>query len=243
MSRIKQVGTKDKATVEVVEKVRALLNANAELVKQRAWPELAKLANQAEIKSSRGKEWETEGPQKGTTFYIFCKRQHLLPDTSSAKAEQGRAISTAIEGDAAEINRPAAKTSDTSDVSKTKRARPDTSREKPMPKAWHQQIVVLVKSEVERLMKVPTLQTLPTIPLPPERARTKGAKGRPVGQGERVKVGITLDKNLFDRFEQERKRTGLSASGYADVVLWNFFGKPRLSFEETEDRQPEHEEN
>jgi hypothetical protein len=112
-----------------------------------------------------------------------------------------------------------------------------------MPKAWHQQIVVLVKSEVERLMKVPTLQTLPTIPLPPERARTKGAKGRPVGQGERVKVGITLDKNLFDRFEQERKRTGLSASGYADVVLWNFFGKPRLSFEETEDRQPEHEEN
>jgi hypothetical protein len=104
--------------------------------------------------------------------------------------------------------------------------------EEPLPETWVTQIRELIQNEVRQVLAIPSLPTLPQIRIPPERVKTKGIWGRPVGQGERVKVGITLDKNLFERFEAERKRLGLSASGYADVVLWNFFGQPPMSYEE-----------
>ncbi|GEM_PF-3289597 len=234
-----------KTDPEVLEKVReeyrAFLEEHPNLTKQRNWAELARKAYEKELKTSTGVEWT--GKLLETRFYVFLKRLGLITGRDDTKQEtpgipeppdaQATAIISDV-SDVTETTSASAETSAESDASETTGA-PQGDTEKPenepLPEAWEPRILEIVRAEVKRLMEFPTLQTLPTIPLPPERVKSKGTKGRPVGQGERVKVGITLDKNLFERFEAERKRLGLSASGFADVVFWNFFGQPPMSYE------------
>ena len=43
--------------------------------------------------------------------------------------------------------------------------------------------------------------------------------------------GGAVDRVLFDKFEQERKARGLTASKMLETILWHYFGEPDLSFE------------
>jgi hypothetical protein len=46
-----------------------------------------------------------------------------------------------------------------------------------------------------------------------------------------VKLAGTCDSELVRLFHEERRKLRLSASQMLDYVLWNFFDKPRLSFQ------------
>jgi len=50
-------------------------------------------------------------------------------------------------------------------------------------------------------------------------------------KGERETLpGCRIDKELFDLFEEDRKKAG-SASLVMQKILWTYYGRPKLSFE------------
>ena len=59
------------------------------------------------------------------------------------------------------------------------------------------------------------------------------------------KLAGTCDCRLVERFHDERRKLRLSVSQMLDYVLWNFFGKPRLSFQSkrSEDSEPQGEKS
>lgn len=59
----------------------------------------------------------------------------------------------------------------------------------------------------------------------------------------RAKIGITLDSVLRDLVETESKKRRLTLSQMFDTVVWEFFGRPKLSFQSedvtTDDSAPD----
>jgi hypothetical protein len=73
-------------------------------------------------------------------------------------------------------------------------------------------------------------------PSPPLPETVKGTRRHAI---QRVKIAGTVDSNLLDLFEKERKERGYNTSRMLDVVLWNYFSigrpnKPQMSFELSE---------
>jgi len=68
----------------------------------------------------------------------------------------------------------------------------------------------------------------------PPRPRTRHGSRRHVK--DRVKLQGTCDRALFELFEQDRHARGFNISQMIDFILYNYYGKPRLSFEEDEAR-------
>jgi hypothetical protein len=65
--------------------------------------------------------------------------------------------------------------------------------------------------------------------IPPEPKTVKGIKGR---REDRVYKRYTagIDVVLVPLFEQEMKAKGLSCGKLLDIILWNRYGKPNLSY-------------
>ena len=82
---------------------------------------------------------------------------------------------------------------------------------------------------------ITNMQNVPTISredLPPEPETIRGGEpGRRENRRYR-KTTITVDEGLWQAFEAERKRQGVSVSRMADICFWRALGKPRMSFEE-----------
>ncbi|MHB8203645.1 MAG: hypothetical protein ACYDHG_08060 [Desulfomonilaceae bacterium] len=49
-------------------------------------------------------------------------------------------------------------------------------------------------------------------------------------EGKREKLATTLDSRLFELVKQ-RQQSGQQLSHILDSALWNYFGRPKLSFE------------
>ena len=49
-------------------------------------------------------------------------------------------------------------------------------------------------------------------------------------EGQREKLATTVDSVLFELIKQ-RQQTGQQLSHLLDSALWNYFGRPKLSFE------------
>jgi len=65
--------------------------------------------------------------------------------------------------------------------------------------------------------------------IPPEPKTVKGIKGRREDRAyKRYTAGI--DVVLVPLFEQEMKKKGLSCGKLLDIILWNRYGKPNLSY-------------
>lgn len=58
---------------------------------------------------------------------------------------------------------------------------------------------------------------------------TGGAKGRRQDR-KYEKISVTVDKNLWKIFRQKQKKLSCSGPRLMDSILWNFFGKPELSY-------------
>ena len=66
---------------------------------------------------------------------------------------------------------------------------------------------------------------------PPEPEVIKGAgKGRRENR-DYVKVSVTIDRVLWDKFTEERDRMKVSSGRLMDIILWRAFGRPPLSYE------------
>jgi len=51
---------------------------------------------------------------------------------------------------------------------------------------------------------------------------------------QRSKLGVTIDRILMEKLEEESKKRGISMSRMVDTVVWYYFGKPPLSFQQKE---------
>jgi hypothetical protein len=95
-----------------------------------------------------------------------------------------------------------------------------------IPPEWLEPLRQLIRKEINQAS--PACNDI-AIDSPPSTPRKKGSKEY---QGERETLpGCRIDKVLFDRFEAERERTHVSASGLMQKILWNYFQRPPLSFE------------
>lgn len=66
---------------------------------------------------------------------------------------------------------------------------------------------------------------------PPEPEVIKGeGKGRRENR-DYVKVSVTIDKVLWEKFTEERDRMRVSSGRLMDIILWRAFGRPSLSYE------------
>jgi hypothetical protein len=54
-------------------------------------------------------------------------------------------------------------------------------------------------------------------------------------EGRREKLATTIDANLFELIKQ-RQQTGQQLSHLLDSALWNYFGRPRLSFQSNDEK-------
>jgi len=78
-------------------------------------------------------------------------------------------------------------------------------------------------------------------PEPKEIGRKPGTKGKGRSRQNRdyVRHTVTVDSTLWRLFEQDMKRRRVSsASRMMDVILWNYYGKPTLSYM-TESEKPQ----
>jgi hypothetical protein len=94
-----------------------------------------------------------------------------------------------------------------------------------------------VRAEIQSFLEEQTFPKAltPDLELPPvPDAKIMGAHNRPVNPGKRVKLASTVDSNLETLFQEWRRNKGMSLSKALDVVLWDFLGKPPLSFEISE---------
>ncbi len=65
----------------------------------------------------------------------------------------------------------------------------------------------------------------------PKRERSKALD---VGRRENrtyVKLSGTIDSNLHELFEKERSERGLSVGKLLDAILWDRYGRPKLTYE------------
>jgi hypothetical protein len=84
-------------------------------------------------------------------------------------------------------------------------------------------------SQVKAGMEVSKIQKAPDGY--PELAPQPAMTGKKFTVG-RQKLGVTIDSVLMEKLEKESKTRGISMSRMVDTVVWHYFGRPRLSFEE-----------
>lgn len=88
-----------------------------------------------------------------------------------------------------------------------------------------------VFEELIHNMRIEKKMTMEAEDAPPEPEVIKGeGKGRRENR-DYVKVSVTIDKVLWDKFTEERDRMRVSSGRLMDVILWRAFGRPRLSYE------------
>jgi hypothetical protein len=111
-----------------------------------------------------------------------------------------------------------------------------------LPEKWKEEIVQLIHREFDSFIHSPDISIHRQAPdestydLPPiPQDKIPGASGRPVNPGKRVKIAGTVDAELDRLFQEWRDSRGMSLSRALDTALWYFLGKPKLSFEVSED--------
>jgi hypothetical protein len=68
--------------------------------------------------------------------------------------------------------------------------------------------------------------------MPPESITIKGSGRGRKEKRDYVKITPTVDRVLFDLFDSETKKLKISQGKLLDIILWNWYEKPKLSYEE-----------
>ncbi|MFC1834106.1 hypothetical protein ACFL2Q_05145 [Thermodesulfobacteriota bacterium] len=116
--------------------------------------------------------------------------------------------------------------------------------DRPMPDRWISEVEDIVEEIVKPIMQRTAEETSRQVfqnmrqtvehPLgemeePPEPRRVPGTR-RETREWDRISA--TIDKNVMKLFNQEKKLRRMSTSRLLETVLWLYFGKPRLSYQE-----------
>jgi len=91
-------------------------------------------------------------------------------------------------------------------------------------------IRVIMKQMFQEMMTTMPTATSPVYEadMPPAPETIKGKHGKKDREYE--KVSITVDKSLWSRFIQERNTSRLSSGRLMDKILWEYYGRPPLSY-------------
>jgi hypothetical protein len=100
-----------------------------------------------------------------------------------------------------------------------------------IPVAWLRPLREMIREEIKTAMnandatrKQKEIELLPVTP------RHKGSRKL---KGSKINLpGTSVDSVLHELFQRKRAEFGGNASGAMQFILWNFFNKPKLSFEE-----------
>lgn len=118
----------------------------------------------------------------------------------------------------------------------------DKSEVETMLEAMEGRLTALVEQRISDAMAGTTqrdnLDNYDIPPMPPKDAvseKMSKKTGKPSGRmfrGAKSDLRVRIDSELFTRLEADARRLfGGNMSRAVDYALWNFFGKPRLSFE------------
>lgn len=89
--------------------------------------------------------------------------------------------------------------------------------------------------EFIQTMRTKSTPITDTHDMPPEPQVIKGeGKGRRENR-DYEKASVTVDKVLWEKFCAERDRLRVSSGRLMDIILWRAFGRPRLSYEPTDE--------
>lgn len=98
-----------------------------------------------------------------------------------------------------------------------------------IPPEWLEPLRNLIREEIQAMNPNVAINADTALSLPPKTPRLPKSKKYAV---DRVTLpGCRVDQVLFRRFEQLRIESGNSASEAMQRILWNYFGRPKLSFE------------
>jgi hypothetical protein len=206
--------------------------------------EIAEILNKEGIKNARGKPF-TEGSIEMRRLRLKTKqKQSDISDISDAKHTDPLPSDIPVDIAEAEPNNSLESDSELSEVSDLliPATEPDSATGESLPENWKDEIIHLVQTEFHRLIHSPDISIHRQAPdestydLPPTpQDKITGASGRPVNPGKRVKIAGTVDAELDRLFQEWRDSRGMSLSRALDTALWHFLGKPKLSFEASED--------
>ena len=125
--------------------------------------------------------------------------------------------------------------------------KPIVSEKDPLPPSEHSEpslheelinrddIVKLINEVLDKRisdLKESVLNNQNKMETPPESKTVKGGGRGRKEKRDYVKITPTVDRVLFDLFDSETKKLKISQGKLLDIILWNWYEKPKLSYEE-----------
>lgn len=115
------------------------------------------------------------------------------------------------------------------------------SAHNPLPEGWKQQMEEIATKVCRNMlneMNVKPIITVPEdeeVPPAPVTIRRQGRGRRQNRSYERITLTIDAELARFFKAEVDNHPLRLSAGRLMDVILWNRYGRPRLSYQESDD--------
>lgn len=109
-----------------------------------------------------------------------------------------------------------------------------TKRLQAMPEDWKTEMESIAKRVMENMLNAHNVHTIKREDeeIPPEPTTVKGeGKGRKENR-DYERITVAIDTELAALFKQEMSDKGLSSGKLLDRILWNRYGKPKLSYQD-----------
>lgn len=217
-----------KAKPEEIEKLRTQILEVAEEIGFRnesgQLMALAKALEERDVTTVDGGKWY-HGKSGASALSRFVKQ--YMPELRSGTSDKPE-VDLSDSSERSELI-----VSESSELSQLQRATGSEASEVSEHGMTKEEILKLIRTEVASALS--SVQTFPNVPMeadtPPEPIRKEGGRAFVV---QRVKIAGTTDPVLLELFENERKQRKISVSRMIDTVLWNYFRKPKLSFERSD---------
>ena len=189
------------------------------------WKKVCELLNTQEIKTERGKEWK----HANCSAFFERHKKEIMDHLNSSEF-----ITTLSELNLSEQNQPKRNQNHFDRVSKGTDIvlSEDSLTRGGISDAVKEEILELVRNEVERILinRTNLISSDSKYPIAPQ-APLIGKKL----SGERVKLGVTIDKILNQLLMDAAKELSQTYGQVIDNALWLYFGKPLLSFQKDSD--------
>ena len=185
------------------------------------WKKVCELLNTQEIKTERGKEWK----HANCSAFFERHKKEIMDRLNSSEF-----ITNLTELNLSEQNQPKRNQNHFDRVSKGTDIvlSEDSLTRGGISDAVKEEILELVQNEVERILinRTSLISSDSKYPIAPQ-APLIGKKL----SGERVKLGVTIDKILNQLVVDVAKELSQTYGQVIDNALWLYFGKPILSFQ------------
>lgn len=202
-----------------------------EQVPKRFWNKV--LDELSDSKNSRGEAWTTKSlaaqwmRKKEVLFVIISNLHNVVDDTpsfvKSDKSNAAKPVNVGTDRDSPKAARPAKWNSGWDEHVKGFIQKEIKNAEDDLLKKVDERIEITLKDKTSSGRLNPDVPPAP----PRQKRRMAGSKGH---------ISARVDQNLLDLFKRDRdEKFEGNCSRCLNWILWNFYGKPALSFQASED--------